>query len=573
MPIPAELRRTTRAWIAADPDPATRAELQALLDAGDEAALADRMGGALAFGTAGLRGVVEAGSNRMNRAVVIRTTRGLADYLLATRPGAGPVVVGFDGRLSSRAFAEDTVGVLAAAGLPVRYFPEVAPTPLVAYAARVLGATAAVVVTASHNPPRDNGYKVYDANAAQIVPPVDTGIAAAIDRVRPAVEVPRLADAMAGGSEMARPIEPALTARYVEEVLALRPDVPADRSLRIVYTPMHGVGRLLAERVLRPAGFADFHVVPEQADPDGRFPTVAFPNPEEPGALDLARALAGRVGADLILANDPDADRLAVCLPRDGEWVALTGNQVGLLLADFLLEHTGPGPTPLVVNSIVSSPMLAAIAAAYGARFEATLTGFKWIANAALDLEAAAGTRFVFGYEEALGYTAGPVVRDKDGISAALLFAEMAAHCRALGETVWDRLTRLYRRHGLWVSTQRSVVRPGSQGAAEIAAAMELLRHRLPDRLGGAPVAGATDFREGAGQRPRWLAATPLVALDLGEAGRALVRPSGTEPKLKIYVDRRAALEADDDFARVEADALAGAQAVAADLAAFLGLA
>jgi len=573
MPIDAALRCTTEAWIAADPDPAARAELQALLDAGDEAALADRMGGTLAFGTAGIRGVVEAGSNRMNRAVVIRTTRGLADYLLATRPGSGPVVVGYDGRLSSRAFAADTVGVLAAAGFPVRYFPEVAPTPLVAYAARVLGATAAVVVTASHNPPRDNGYKAYDANAAQIIPPVDAGIAAAIDRVGPAIGVPRVEGALEGTSDLARPIEAAIAARYVEEVLALRPAVAADRSLRIVYTPMHGVGRLLAERVLRRAGFADLLVVAEQAEPDGRFPTVAFPNPEEPGALDLAQALAVRVGADLILANDPDADRLAVCLPRDGEWAALTGNQVGLLLADFLLEHAGPGPTPLVVNSIVSSPMLASIAAHYGARFEATLTGFKWIANAALDLAAAEGTRFVFGYEEALGYTAGPVVRDKDGISAALLFAEMAAHCRAMQETVWDRLARLYRRHGLWVSTQRSVVRLGSRGAAEIAGAMELLRHRVPERLGDAVVAGSTDFRDGAEGRPRWLASTALVALDLGPAGRALVRPSGTEPKLKIYVDRRVALGAGDDLARAEAGAVAGAQAVAADLAAFLGLA
>ncbi|MBN2114541.1 MAG: phospho-sugar mutase [Acidimicrobiia bacterium] len=573
MPISSQLRRRTEAWIAADPDPETRAELQALLDAGNEGALADRMGGTLAFGTAGIRGVVEAGSNRMNRAVVIRTTRGLADYLRATRPGSGPVVVGFDGRLSSRDFAADTVGVLAAAGIPVRYFPAVAPTPLVAYAARVLGATAAVVVTASHNPPRDNGYKVYDANAAQIIPPVDAGIAAAIDRVGPANEVPRVEGVLEGAKGQVRPIEPVIVSRYVEEVLALRPEVEADRSLRLVYTPMHGVGARLVERVLRPAGFADLHVVAEQAEPDGRFPTVAFPNPEEPGALDLARALAARVGADLILANDPDADRLAVCLPRAEEWVMLTGNQVGLLLADFLLEHAGPGPTPLVVNSIVSSPMLASIAAHHGARFEATLTGFKWIANAALDLEAAEGTRFIFGYEEALGYTAGPVVRDKDGISAALLFAELAARCRAQGETVWDRLARLYRRHGMWASTQLSLVRPGSQGAAEIAAAMELLRRRLPERLGEVAVTGAVDFREGAEARPRWLAATPLVALDLGEAGRALVRPSGTEPKLKIYVDRRAVVGPGEDPAEVEAAARTDADAMAADLARFLGLA
>jgi phosphomannomutase len=571
MPIDEALRRAAEEWIAADPDPATRAELRSLLAVGDQAALADRMGGTLAFGTAGIRGAVGAGSNRMNRAVVIRTTRGLADYLAATRPGAGPVVVGFDGRLSSRAFAEDAVGVLAAAGVPVRYFPEVAPTPLVAYAARVLGASAAVVVTASHNPPQDNGYKVYDANAAQIVPPADAGIAAAIDRVERAVDVPRVEGALAGASDLARPIEASLTARYVEEVLALRPSIPADRRLRIVYTPLHGVGRVLAERVLRTAGFADLAMVAEQAEPDGSFPTVAFPNPEEPGALDLARALAARVGADLILANDPDADRLAVCLPRDGGWVMLTGNQVGQLLADFLLEHAGPGPTPLVVNSIVSSPMLASIAAAYGARWEATLTGFKWIANAALDLEAAEGTRFVFGYEEALGYTAGPVVRDKDGISAALLFAELAAHCRAMGETVFDRLARLYRRHGLWVSVQHSVVRPGSQGAAEIATALELLGRSRPKRLSGAEVTAVTDFREGAEQRPRWLGASPLVALELGPAGRALVRPSGTEPKLKIYVDRRVDLAEEDDLRQVEARAIEEAGSVAAELAGFLG--
>jgi phosphomannomutase len=463
--------------------------------------------------------------------------------------------------------------VLAAAGLPVRYFPEVAPTPLVAYAARVLGAAAAVVVTASHNPPRDNGYKVYDANAAQIIPPVDAAIAAAIDRVGPAISIPRVEGALEGASGPARQIGAEVAAGYVEEALALRPPVPADRSLGIVYTPMHGVGRQLAEEILRRAGFAHLHVVPEQAEPDGRFPTVAFPNPEEPGALDLARSLAARVGADLVLANDPDADRLAVCLPRGAEWVMLTGNQVGVLLADFLLEHAGPGPTPLVVSSIVSSPMLASVAAAYGARFEATLTGFKWIANAALDLEAAEGTRFVFGYEEALGYTAGPVVRDKDGISAALLFAGLAAYCRAVGETVWDRLARLYRRHGLWVSAQRSVVRPGPQGAAEIAAAVDLLGRRRPESLGGAAVTGFTDYRTGAEGRPRWLGATPLIALDLGDWGRALVRPSGTEPKLKVYVDGKAALAEGDDLAAVETGALAEARAVADDLVRFLGLA
>lgn len=572
VPIDDALARAAQEWIAGDPDPNTREELAALVAAGDEAALADRLAGTLTFGTAGIRGQVGAGSNRMNRAVVIRATRGLADYLRATRPGAGPVVLGFDGRLSSRGFAEDAVGVLAAAGLPVRYFPDVAPTPLVAYAARVLGAAAAVVVTASHNPPQDNGYKVYDANAAQIIPPVDAGIAVAIDRVGRAVEVPRVEEVFSREQDLAQPLDGAVAARYVDEVLALRPPLAADRRLRIVYTPLHGVGGSLARTVLQRAGFADLHFVPEQAEPDGRFPTVAFPNPEEPGALDLAVGLARDLDADLILANDPDADRLAVCLPRGGDWVMLTGNQIGQLLADFVLENSGSGPRPLVVNSIVSSPMLASIAAVYGARWETTLTGFKWIANAALDLEAAEGLRFVFGYEEALGYTVGPVVRDKDGISAALMFAELAARCRAAGESVFDRLARLYRRHGLWVSVQRSIVRRGPGGLGEIAGAMERLRRERPRALGGEEVTGALDYREGAESRPRWLAATPLIAFELGSSGRALVRPSGTEPKLKIYVDRRVSLAEGEDLRRVEAAAADRAAAAAADLAAFLDL-
>jgi len=480
------------------------------------------------------------------------------------------VVVGFDGRLSSRQLAADTVGVLAAAGIPVRYFADVVPTPVVAFAARVLGATAAVVVTASHNPPRDNGYKVYDANSAQIISPVDGDIAAAIDRVGPANEVPRVEGAMAGESDLAAPVGPDTYDRYLNEVLALCPGGEADRALRIVYTPLHGVGRDTTVRVLTAAGYRDVHTVAEQGEPDGNFPTVAFPNPEEPGALDLALALAVEIDADVILANDPDADRLAVCLPSGDDWVMLTGNQIGVVLADFLLEHDRGGGIPLVVNSIVSSPMLAAVAAAYGARFEQTLTGFKWIANAALDVEADGEHRYVFGYEEALGYTVGRVVRDKDGISAALLFAEMIAHARAAGETVFDRMARLFTAHGLWVSTQKSLVRPGSEGAAEITAAMELLTARTPAELGGIAVAAVTDYREGAGSRPRWLAATPLVEFDLGDAGRALVRPSGTEPKLKIYVDLRT--EIGDDPAAAEGEALGRAARVADDLAAFLGL-
>ena len=565
------LLQRARAWIDADPDPETRAELQAIIDAGDLDELRERMGATLEFGTAGIRGRVGAGSGRMNRAVVIRTTKGLADYLGAVRDEPAPVVVGFDGRLSSRRFAGDTVGVLTAAGFPVRYFATPTPTPLVAFAATEYGATAAVVVTASHNPPADNGYKVYDANGAQIVPPVDAAIAEAIGATGPANRVSRH-EWMPGEKQLlAEAIGADVPARYVEAVMGLRPDLPADRDLKIVYTPLHGVGRAMTERLLATAGYGNVLAVPEQAEPDGRFPTVAFPNPEEPGALDLAMDLGTRVEADLILANDPDADRLAVCLPEDGGgWRALTGNQIGVLLADFVLENSD-ADRPLVINSVVSSPMLASIARAHEARFVQTLTGFKWIANAAMDLERDEGLDFVFGYEEALGYSVGPVVRDKDGMSAALWFADLVAHLRRRGKTVAGRLAGLYREHGLWVSTQRSVVRPGTEGLAEIAGAMESLASRVPSSLGGFAVTEAIDYREGAAERPRWLPEQALVALELGEAGRVLVRPSGTEPKLKIYVDRRASLGAEDDAAAREAEATGEAAAIAAEMEAFLG--
>ncbi|MCB2224762.1 MAG: phospho-sugar mutase [Actinobacteria bacterium] len=567
----ARLIADAEAWIAADPDPETRAELQALVDGGDLDALSARMDGALTFGTAGIRGEVGAGPNRMNRAVVIRTTAGLANYLNRVRPGSGPVALGFDARLTSRTFAEDAAGVLAAHGIAVRYFPEPAPTPLVAYAARRIGATAAVVVTASHNPPRDNGYKVYDANAAQIVPPVDAGIAAEIESVPPAVTVAREPGVFGGGHPGVTPFGPEMAEQYVYDLCAIRPATAHGGPLKIVYTPLHGVGKELAVRGLWNAGYRDVVPVPEQAEPDGTFPTVAFPNPEEPGALDLALTLATAEHADLVLANDPDADRLAVCLPVAGGWRALTGNQIGLLLADFVLSMEHAAGTPIVANSIVSSPMLGAIAAEHGAHWEQTLTGFKWICNAALELEEDGTGRFAFGYEEALGYTVGRVVRDKDGIGAAIWFADLVQECRRAGTTVFDRLAALYRRHGLWVSTQLALVRPGVEGLAEIAGAMGTLRHRLPEALGGIAVEHVTDYRDGAEVRPRWLGAQALVEFHLEGGGRVLARPSGTEPKLKIYVDLKGTLGEGEDLAAAETALLQRAKSAAADLAAFLG--
>lgn len=565
-----DLETRTRAWIDGDPDPATRDELEALLAAGDLDELEERMGRSLAFGTAGIRGAVEAGSNRMNRAVVIRTTRGLADVMLAAGD-VDHVVLGFDGRTSSRTFAADAIGVLTAAGIPVRFFPEVAPTPLVAFAARVTGATAAVIVTASHNPPRDNGYKVYAANAAQIVPPIDGEIGAAIEAVGPASDVPRLEGVFEGEVALAEPLGGEIEAAYLDEMLRFRGTPPPGEPVRIVYSAMHGVGGALMVRALAAAGHDDVLPVPEQFEPDGRFPTVDFPNPEEPGALDLAEALATAEDADLVVANDPDADRLAVVVRDErGRLRALSGNQIGVLLADAALRRwDGPG-RPLVVNSIVSSPMLGAVAEHHGAAYATTLTGFKWIANAALDL-AADGLAFVLGYEEALGYSVGPAVRDKDGISAAVWFADLAAEMKAEGRTIIDCLEALYRRDGLWVSDQVSVVRPGTEGAAEIAAAMRLLESSPPTVLGGREVVDAVDYGVGADERPRYLPATSLVAYHLADGSRVLVRPSGTEPKLKIYADVRGQVADGDEVAAAESAALDVARQAAADLATHLG--
>jgi phosphomannomutase len=523
-----------------------------LLSAGRLDELEDRMNGVLEFGTAGIRGVVEAGSNRMNRATVIRTTAGLAAHL-AAHPDSDSrlIVVGRDARPSSEAFMEDTVGVLTAAGFTVKYFAAPTPTPLVAYAGLQLGASASIVITASHNPPADNGYKVYAANGVQIVSPMDKEIATEITNVGAANAVPRTEDPLA--SPDAEAISDEIFEQYLSHVAAALPPVIGDRGLSIVYTALHGVGGRFVTEALRRFGFSRVHPVARQFAPDGTFPTVNFPNPEEPGALDLSHELAEAIDADLVIANDPDADRLAVSVPDPGGvWRPLTGNQIGCLLAEFLLTHHG-ADDGFVVNSIVSSPLLAEIAAAHGVAVERSLTGFKWIWNASLDLHDSGRGNLVLGYEEALGYSVGTVVRDKDGISAAVAFALLAADAAARDESVIDRLGALYRRYGIWTSTQVSLRMDTPDGPERIAAAMEALRSEPPASLAGQSVVGTTDFLEGADARPRYLGATNLIELDLGPSGRVLARPSGTEPKLKIYVDLTAPYPDSGDWFGAEA--------------------
>jgi phosphomannomutase len=525
-----------RSWIGSDPDLSTRAELEEIVEEGDTEELESRMNTILEFGTAGIRGKVGAGPGRMNRAVVIRTTHGLAQYLLSASDEVGRVVLGFDARPTSRQFAEDAAGVLAAAGIPVLYFPTITPTPLVAYAAKHLLAGAGVVVTASHNPPEDNGYKVYGPDAAQIVSPMDVAIQHRIEDAPGASDIERIDGAFGSAPSLVVPVPADILDCYWEEVAATRSRTSGS-DLKVIYTPIHGVGRDTLFDLMDRAGHTGIEAVPEQAEPDGTFPTVDFPNPEEPGALDLALDLARSKSADLIVANDPDADRLAVVIPEGREWRPLSGNEIGVLLGDYVLRNDASPGQAILSSSIVSSPMLAQIAHSYGARHSQTLTGFKWIVRAGLTLQAETGGRFVFGYEEALGFTIGSTVRDKDGLSAALIFTDLVADLRDEGRTVVDRLHDLWREHGLWVSGQTSIASTGPDWLEDMRTVVDRLGEAPPSELGGLAVTAVTDYRRNAEQRPPWLGEQALVELTLGERGRVLVRPSGTEPKLKIYVD------------------------------------
>lgn len=517
-----DLVRAARAWIDDDPDPETEAAGRAMLESGDTGALAECFGRRLTFGTAGIRGALGPGPSRMNRALVRRVTAGLVATLAREVPGDGPLIVGYDGRTGSDVFAEDVARVATGAGLRVLRFPRVCPTPLLAYAVRVLRARGGVMITASHNPPGDNGYKVYGPDGAQIVSPLDQRISERIDQVASVRALP-LGDvgAMVPGWVLEQ---------YIADVLAMRVH-GAKPDLRIVYTAMHGVGSATVRRVMADAEYEAFFEVPEQAEPDAAFPTVAFPNPEEPGALDRAFAVADAVGADLILANDPDADRIAVAIPSGapgGGWRRLTGNEVGTLLAEDLLTH-GHGGDRLVATTVVSTTLLAKIAQAHGAEYAETLTGFKWIAQAAM----ASPARFVMGFEEALGVSAGDVVRDKDGISAAVLVADLASSLAFRGKTLADAIDDLHRTHGVHTAGQVSLVFPGEAGLQRIREMTAALRASPWTELAGTAVTGTTDYAVPTGGLP----ATDLLAFALADGSRVLVRPSGTEPKLKVYVE------------------------------------
>ena len=515
---PTELLAAARAWAADDPDPATRAELQKvakLAAKGDSAAVADlagRFDGMLEFGTAGLRGALGAGPNRMNRAVVIRAAAGLTAYLrtVTTQPF---VVIGFDARHNSDVFARDTAAVVVAAGGRAAILPTTLPTPVLAYAVRALGANAGVMVTASHNPPQDNGYKVYVGDGSQIVPPIDGLIAAAIGRVERTSDVPLADDGWVTlGDDVVQ--------AYLDDAAAVvSPDSPRD--LTVVHTALHGVGAWTIARAFERAGFETPIPVASQAEPDPLFPTVSFPNPEEPGAMDAALELAEQTGPDVVIANDPDADRCAVAIPGPGGWRMLRGDEVGALLGSHVLERGVPDGG-VFANSIVSSRLLAAMARAAGVAHEETLTGFKWIGRV---------PNLAFGYEEALGYCVDAAkVRDKDGITAALMVAELAATLKADGRSLADRLDDLDRTHGVH-ATDAFSVRVGDLSLID--QMMARLRAHPVESVAGVQVSRTDDLAKGDGG----LLPTEGLRYYLADDSRVIVRPSGTEPKLKVYLE------------------------------------
>jgi phosphomannomutase len=578
--VGAELRARVEAWIAQDPDPVDRAELAALLDrasatgedtepagpgnpliaadelialaaSGDaeEAAsqLEDRFAGQLTFGTAGLRCQIGAGPNRMNRAVVRAVTSAVAGWLADSATPPLSVVIGSDARHRSDEFADEVAQVLAGAGIQAYVLPRPSPTPLLAFAVRHLPANAGIMITASHNPRTDNGYKLYLSDGAQVIPPVDAEIEARMNGLGPLLSIPTAPLGSPAitrlGDEVADAYLSAISSRFAgaDEV-----------GLKVVYTPLHGVAGNALLQALSRAGFRRPHVVTVQGQPDPDFPTAAFPNPEEPTALSLALADARALDADLMLANDPDGDRLAVAvpepdtrrkirnvpgtsLPEDGRWRVLNGDQVGALLGDYLLARLGVAagtagaPRPLVATSIVSSRLLSKIAAKAGAVYGETLTGFKWIARAA---DQVPGTAFVFGYEEAIGYAVGDVVRDKDGIGAALAFLRLATDAARAGQSVLDRYDDLEREHGVHHTSQLSL---------HVAAAREVmarLRAAPPASLAGRPLEEMIDYSltSGSGDTLTGLPPSDVLSFTLG-ADRVVIRPSGTEPKIKAYLE------------------------------------
>ncbi|SQH76051.1 putative phosphomannomutase [Shewanella benthica] len=555
-----QLKFRVKHWLDKDPDPRSRQELQALIDNGNEAELQRRFSGRLAFGTAGLRGVVEAGPIGMNRLVVQQTSAGLGAYLkqqvsdIDTRG----VVIGYDGRHDSKQFAHDAAGVLTAMGIKVYLTCKVAPTPLVAFGVIHLDVAAGIVVTASHNPPQYNGYKVYWGNGAQIIPPHDSGIAACIDKAATeSIHLLDLESAKAKGKLIMLEDDFYQSYRQGIKDAAVLQNHTQPELVSLSYTAMHGVGAEMAETVLADAGVTQVYSVATQREPDGDFPTVNFPNPEEKGAMDLVIAEAKKHGAMLACANDPDADRFAVAVRTEtGDYQMLTGDQVGVLFGHYLMTHAAKNQR-LICTTIVSSSLLSKVAASLDATCLTTLTGFKWLTNVGM-AEQTEDNQCLFAYEEALGYMVGSMVWDKDGLSALVAFAQLTAELASQGLTIWDRLEAIYREHGFHLNTQVSIaLKPTTPNIGAY------LRKELPSVIAGKQVLSTDDiscglrtFNDGTTEVID-LPASDVLIFKLEGGGRVIVRPSGTEPKIKCYYEVVASMTSNDSLESVQARAQA----------------
>ena len=563
MSIDSNLTSRVQSWIEQDPDAVTKSQLTELLNAAqtDQAALLelqDAFSAPLEFGTAGLRGALGAGPNRMNRVTVLQAASGLARYLVQQGFSGRKVVIGFDARYNSDVFADDTARVMSGAGLEPVIFSHVVPTPVLAFAIRHLGACAGVMVTASHNPPQDNGYKVYLGDGRQIVSPVDEQISKLIKTVTDVREIVQGSP----GTFVSDDVVETYTS-LTSQLIMSGPITDAQRkSVTSVYTAMHGVGWKTLQSVFSASGFNEPNEVLEQRDPDPAFPTVAFPNPEEKGALDIAIALAKKNSVDVLLANDPDADRFAAAVSNStGDWVTLRGDQIGSLLGWWLIERvklTGSNLSGTFANSIVSSMMLESIAKSAGLEYESTLTGFKWVSRV---------NNLTFGYEEALGYCVDPDnVSDKDGISAAAIFVEMLAHLKSQDKTIWQVLDELAVAHGLHATDQVSVRVTSSD---QVDLTMAGIRNTPPTKFGGLQVSSIDDLAVGLGELPKTDAVIiHLAGNDQIQKARVIVRPSGTEPKIKCYLE---VVVRGDDLAIAQQTADNELKSLAADARPLLG--
>jgi len=549
------LQHQINQWLNKDPDPHTRTQLQALIDAGNDTELTARFSGRLAFGTAGIRGEVGVGPMAMNRLMIRQTTAGLGAYLLKQISHAAErgVVIGYDGRHDSLTFAHDAASVLTAMDIKVHLTHKVAATPLVAFGVKHVNAAAGIVITASHNPPQYNGYKVYWENGAQIIPPHDTGIAAQIDRAA-TLPIPFLSLDDAITQTKLIWLQDDFYQAYQQGIFDAKELQYRNGQAKVslAYTAMHGVGADMAEAVLNDAGFTQVYSVAAQREPDGDFPTVNFPNPEEKGAMDLVIAEAQKHHAMLACANDPDADRFAVAVRTEpGEYQMLTGDQVGVLLGHYLLSHA-PKNQQLTGTTIVSSSLLSKIAAEFGAQSYTTLTGFKWLMNAAI-AKTQPDNQFLFAYEEALGYTIGNMVWDKDGLSALVAFAQLTAELAVNHQTIWDKLEQIYRQHGFHLNKQVSIAL--NADTPNIGA---YLRQHPPLKIGAYAVVSTDDLKSlkrtlaDGSQQTIDLPSSDVLIYALEDGARVIVRPSGTEPKIKCYYEVVETMTATDTWASAQ---------------------